>query len=141
MIPSDARIFIPFLIQVLLTVALFIALAIAKARAEKAGLVDEKRRALHADAWPEGVIKINNNIRNQFEVPVLFYAVTIALYLLNAAGVTALILAWAFVLSRIAHAYVHTGINVVRIRRRIFMFGCLMVLAMTAMAMWAALTS
>ena len=35
------------------------------------GEVDLARRGLTTTLWPESVVKINNNIRNQFEVPVL----------------------------------------------------------------------
>ena len=62
-------ILLPLLAQVLLTILVYVALAVAKSRAVKRGQVDPERRALHADAWPESVQKINNNIRNQFEVP------------------------------------------------------------------------
>ena len=56
-------------LQILLTITVYVALVVAKSRAIQAGQVDLARRALHADAWPESVQKINNNIRNQFEVP------------------------------------------------------------------------
>jgi hypothetical protein len=123
-------ILLPLLAQVLLTILVYVALAVAKSRAVKRGQVDPERRALHADAWPESVQKINNNIRNQFEVPVLFYVLVIALLQLGAAGLAAQLLAWLFVASRAAHAWVHTGSNRVPIRRPLFMFGCVIVLGL-----------
>ncbi|MGB0132977.1 MAPEG family protein [Dokdonella sp.] len=132
-------IFLPIMVQVLLTVGLYVALAVAKARAAREGLVDVERRALHADAWPESVQKINNNIRNQFEVPVLFYVLVVVLYQLGAAGLAAQVLAWLFVASRLVHAFIHTGANVVPVRRKAFMFGCLVVIAMLVLAIVAVL--
>jgi hypothetical protein len=85
-------------------------------------------------------MKINNNIRNQFELPVLFYVLTIVLWRLGETGTLALMVAWLFVASRIAHAYVHTGANYVPVRRRIFTFGWLVVLIMAGMAIRALLT-
>ncbi len=134
-------ILLPALAQILLTIAVYGVLAVAKARAVRGGLVDLDRRALHDDAWPDSVIKINNNIRNQFEVPVLFYVLTIVLWQLNETGVVAQLLAWLFVLSRFLHAWIHTGSNYVPARRRVFMFGCVVVLAMTAVALRAVLAS
>ena len=64
-------IFAPVLVQALLTLSVYVFLVVAKVRAMKSGLVDMARRALYDDAWPEGVMKINNNIRNQFELPAL----------------------------------------------------------------------
>jgi hypothetical protein len=99
--------------------------------------VDLERRALHDDAWPDSVIKINNNIRNQFEVPVLFYVLTLLLWQLGDTGLLALSLAWSFVASRVVHAWIHTRSNYVPARRRVFMFGVLVVLAMTVVALRA----
>ncbi|MCA9628892.1 MAG: MAPEG family protein [Myxococcales bacterium] len=128
---KDAWILAPLLVQVLLTIVMYIRLVGAKKRAVAAGEVDEARRALHDDAWPDYVLQINNNIRNQFEVPVLFYVVSFGLLALQKADIAAQALAWLFVLSRIAHAVVHTGSNFVPLRRRIFTAGVLLVLAMT----------
>lgn len=123
-------IFIPVLLQLALTLSLFIRLAKAKATAVERGEVDEQRRALHADAWPDRVIQINNNIRNQFELPVLFYVICIALYALEANSILVHVLAWMFVLSRFIHMVIHTGSNVVLVRRRVFTLGFFLVLSL-----------
>lgn len=138
---TDNMILLPALAQILLTIVVYGALAVAKAKAVRGGLVDLDRRALHEDAWPDSVRKINNNIRNQFEVPVLFYVLTIVLWQLNETGVVAQSLAWLFVISRFVHAYIHTGSNYVPARRRVFMVGCVIVLLMTAVATRAVLAS
>lgn len=83
-------IFAPVLAQVLLTLLVYVVLIRGKVLAMKAGQVDMARRALHDDAWPDSVMKINNNIRNQFEVPVLFYVLAFALWALHAVHVAAL---------------------------------------------------
>ena len=132
-------IFAPILVQVLLTLTVYIVLVFAKVRAMKAGIVDMARRALYDDAWPEGVMKINNNIRNQFELPVLFYVVSIALWALDAVGIIVLAAAWLFAVSRIVHAYVHIVPNYVPVRRHVFTFGWLMVVVMAALAAWDSL--
>ena len=138
---TQASFFLPLILQILLTMLLYIALAVAKSRAASAGQVNLERRALHADAWPDSVIKINNNIRNQFEVPVLFFVITIILWLINETGVLVQGLAWLFVISRYAHSYVHTGANNVLVRRRVFMLGTVVVIVMTLIALSAILRS
>ena len=130
-------IFLPALLQIALTIYVFIALSIAKTKAAKNGQVNEERRGLYDDAWPESVLKINNNIRNQFEVPVLFYVLVIMLWALNSANLLAQIVAWLFVSSRVMHTYIHTGSNFVPARRRVFMFGCIMVLLLTIVVLVA----
>ena len=133
-------ILLPVLAQVLLTMVLYGALALAKAKATRRGSVDLDRRALHDDAWPENILKINNNIRNQFELPVLFYVLTILLWQLRETGVVAQSLGWLFVASRVVHAYIHTGMNYIPARRRVFMFSCAVVVAIAGLAVWAMFT-
>ncbi len=116
-------IFLPALAQILLTMLVFIGLAVAKSKAAKSGEVNEERRALYDDAWPESVIKFNNNIRNQFELPVLFYVLCIILWAVNSTNVITHALAWLFVASRIVHVAIHTGSNFVPLRRKVFMLG------------------
>lgn len=127
--------FLPIILQVLLTVLLYIALAVAKARALKEGKVDLERRALHGDAWPDNVQQINNCIRSQFEVPVLFYVLSLVLWQLQVTGLPVQALAWLFVLSRAMHAYVLTGSNVVPLRRRAFSLGTLIVVILAVIAL------
>jgi hypothetical protein len=127
-------IFLPVLIQVFLTLGLYIFLAKAKATAMNLGQVNEDRRALYDDAWPEKILQINNCIRNQFEVPVLFYALIFIIWALNSVNVYVHILAWLFVLSRIIHAVIHTGSNYVPNRRKVFSFGCLLLIGLAFLA-------
>lgn len=134
---GSALIFLPVVGQVVLTLGVYVLLARAKSRAVRSGEVDEARRALYEDAWPESVVKVNNNIRNQFELPVLFYVLATVLWLLGAAGGFAVLVAWLFFLSRLVHAYIHLGSNYVPYRRKAFMFGAAMLMIMSMMVLWA----
>lgn len=128
--------YLPVLLQIFLTLTIYCALVLAKIRAVRAGEVDAARRALHNDAWPEYVQKISNSIRNQFELPVLFYVLTFALVELNAVGIIAIVVAWAFVLSRLIHAWIHTGPNIVLMRRNVFLLGVLAIFALSALLLY-----
>jgi len=130
-------IFLPVLMQIALVIALYVYLAIAKSRASQKGEVDKDRRALHDDAWPESVLKINNCIRNQFEVPVLFYALIFILWSLGAVNIFVHVVAWLFVATRIVHAYIHTGSNYVPLRRGVFSIGVLILLVLSLFALVA----
>ena len=134
---NQNSIFLPALIQIMLVIALYIYLAIAKSRASQRGEVDEDRRALFDDAWPDSVLKINNCIRNQFEVPVLFYVLILILWGLGPLNVFVQGVSWLFVATRIVHAYVHTGSNYVPIRRSVFGIGVLLVLVLSLFALVA----
>jgi hypothetical protein len=129
-------IFVPVIIQVLLTLLIYVRLIKVKIRELRAGLVNRDRLPLHEDAWPESVLQINNNIRNQFELPVLFYVMCVVLWLLDAVNPLALAAATAFAISRVVHAMIHLGSNYVPNRRRAFTVGWWVLALMAAMVLW-----
>jgi len=114
-------VFYPVVAQIILTFIVYMLLPIAKKRVLKTIDVDLARRALHNDAWPDSVLKISNNVQNQFESPVLFYALCFMLWALNVVSVFALLVAWAYVVLRVIHVFVHTGSNEIPIRKKVFM--------------------
>lgn len=129
-------IFVPVIIQVLMTLLIYVRLIKVKIREMRAGKVDMARRGLHEDAWGDSVLQINNNIRNQFELPVLFYVMCIVLWVLDAVNPLALAAATAFVLSRIVHAVIHLGSNYIPNRRRAFTVGWWVLAAMALLLLW-----
>ena len=129
-------ILVPVIVQVLLTLLIYVRLIKVKVLAMRAGLVNMERRALYEDAWPESVLQINNNIRNQFELPVLFYVICVVLWQLDAVTAIALAAAAAFVLSRIAHAMIHLGSNYMPNRRRAFTVGWWVLMGMALLLLW-----
>ena len=128
------EIFLPVLIQILITITGFMLLGVRKARAVKSGQVDMEKTALDNDAWPDYVLMASNNIRNQFQVPVLFYVLCFLLYSIDAVSTAVLFLAWAFVISRAIHAYIHMSSNFVPARFGIFTIGFVIMIAMFAFA-------
>jgi hypothetical protein len=130
-------IFVPVIVQVLMTLLIYVRLIKVKVREMRAGKVDMARRGLHEDAWGEAVLQINNNIRNQFELPVLFYVLAVAFWALDAVSVLVLVAAWLFVASRIAHAWVHLTSNYIPNRRRLFTVGWWVLAFMVLLAIYA----
>lgn len=121
-------IFIPVLLQIGLVIWLYLLLGSRKKKAAASRQVDESRRNLHADAWPDEVVQVNNAIRNQFEVPVLFYVTCFMLWALLLVNAFTLMLSLALVASRYVHAIVHVGSNYVPRRRLVFAIGCVLLL-------------
>jgi hypothetical protein len=122
---------VPVLAQVLLTFVVLLATGRARFGALKAGRTRIADIAVNAGGFPEDVRRFGNNLSNQFETPVLFYVLTgIAIYI-RATDVVMVVLAWVFVVTRVAHAYVHLTTNHVPTRFRIFLVG-----VVTLMAMW-----
>lgn len=131
----------PVLAQIFLTLMMFTILGVRKSKAVKAGEVNRQQAAMNNRVWPESVLKVSNNIANQFEIPVLFYALCLVLYNIDAVDIIAILLAWFFVLSRFAHAFVHIGSNYVPMRLRLFLVGCLILIAMLVQVAWELATA
>lgn len=70
---------------------------------------------------PAYMMRAEQHYINLYETPVLFYMVVMLIYVLNMTSVLTLSLAWAYVASRLLHAYVHMGQNRLVNRRRIFL--------------------
>jgi hypothetical protein len=126
----------PVLVQIMLTWIMFILLGLRKTQDIKTGKVDRAKTALDNKAWSDDVIKVSNNIANQFQTPVLFYALCFIIFSLNTVTTEVLILAWIFVASRIMHAYVHIGSNHVPYRMNIFLLGCVALILMSLYCVW-----
>jgi len=65
---------------------------------------------------PEEVSYPANNLRNLFELPVLFYALCLYLYVTASADGVQVAAAWAFVGLRTAHSIIHCTVNIVILR-------------------------
>lgn len=86
--------------------------------------------ALGNDAWPERVKALGNNMNNQFETPVLFYALCAIATYTGLTGWIMAALAWGYVMTRIAHTLIHTGGNNVLRRFQAFVAGLTLLMAM-----------
>lgn len=130
---DQALILWPLVAQVILVILLFIRLGQVKDRARAAGAIDLEVTALDNDAWPDYCRQVANNIRNQFQVPVLFFALVLALYAHGSADIYALVFAWIFVATRVLHSYIHIGSNFVPSRTRAFKLSLVCVVALTGL--------
>ena len=128
-------IFWPVLLQAALTCGVYGLVSrrrIAAIRAGEAKVADFRIPANE----PQKSATATRNLINQFELPVLFFACCLTLFVLGAAGTAAIIVAWAFAVSRLVHAYVHVTTNRIRYRRPIFIVGFALLLAMWALVAW-----
>lgn len=96
--------------------------------------IDPQRLARNTDLVQ--VLENNSaaeNLRNLFEIPVLFYVVCLALYVTGFVTPMQLSLAWGFVLLRCVHSFVHTTYNRVIHRFAAYAASTILVLAMWAL--------
>ena len=126
----------PVFLQVALTFGLLFMLGPARVAAVKRGEVKIKDIALGQQAWPPQVTQIANSYNNQFQLPVLFYALVGIVIITRKIDTIMVALAWAFVLSRVLHAYVHVTSNYIAHRFRAFVVGAFVLLAMWLWFAW-----
>ena len=72
---------------------------------------------------PEHVEVIRQTLKNQFELPVIFYFLISVSLILDSTSRIDLILAWIFVISRYVHCYIRLSSNYVPHRAKIFQIG------------------
>lgn len=104
---------LPLFVQVLLTLGLLVWLGFRRRKDLKSGAVRPEAIALREPNWTVPTLKVAYCFSNQFELPVLFYVLTILEIMTRHADMIFLVLAWIFVLSRLVHAVEHTTSNVV----------------------------
>ena len=127
-------IFWPMVAQVALTAAVWVRLYVVRV-----GEINAKRlepqsiRNSELAAGKFERVEASDNFKNLFEVPVLFYAVCLALAVSGHVTALQLALAWLFVASRVAHSAIHLTYNVVMHRFYAYFAGVACVFAMWAL--------
>lgn len=123
---------LPVFVQVLLCFGLLILTGHRRLGAIRAGEVRPGEVSLGEKTWPAASQQAANAYANQFELPVLFFALVPLALATRKADLLFVLMSWVFVGSRLAHAVVYATRNVVPAR-----FGAFLVGVLTLFAMWA----
>ncbi len=120
--------FWPVVAHAFLVFCLYALLVVRRAAVVRAGKVE--RIAFRENlAEPEESRVVNKAIANQFELPVIFYAVSVLLFMTEADNIVAVVLAWFFVAARYLQVAMHLTGNL-PLRRLSFMLGFVSVFLM-----------
>jgi len=122
----------PLFAQVFLTFALILWMGKVRFAAARAGQVTPNKGSPRTFGWPQKAQQVADSYHNQLELPVFFYVLVILALITKEADLLFVAMSWVFVVSRYAHAYVHTGRNVLMTRFRCYLVGALVLLAMWA---------
>ena len=120
----------PALAQIFWTFVVLVILFRARKAAFMSGEVKIRDIAVSGEAWPERAKLASANFSNQFESPVLFYALVLIATHVGATGWIMATLAWIYVATRIAHTWIQAGTNRVMNRAKIYFAGIAALLAM-----------
>jgi hypothetical protein len=121
---SVQMILLPLFVQVLLTFVIAFHLAIQRRKALTGRQTRWQDIALREPNWPKRTMQAGFSFANQFELPVLFYVLTILALITKQADLPFVVMAWIVVVSRLVHAYVHLTSNYVPMRGIWFAVGC-----------------
>lgn len=103
-----------------------------------------KRRRIHPQAVASSSqmaaledTRAADNLRNLFELPVLFYAAMLLIIFSQTESLVLLVLAWVFVALRYLHSYIHCTYNRVKDRFTVYLFSGVALWAMWAVMAYA----
>ena len=114
----------------LLTFALMLGMMYLRTGSLQRGETRFEQIAMREPNWPTRANQFAYAFGNQFELPVLFYVLTILSVITRHADLVYWILAWMFVVFRILQAGVHVTSNNVRWRGGFYGVGALVLLVM-----------
>ena len=117
--PAMSSLLLPMLAQIGWTILLYAWLTVARQRAVKRGEAAFARFAVGDE--PHHVARITRNLANQFELPVIFYAVVVLLVATGRVTRIDVIAAWVFVAGRVIHTLVQTLTDNVPLRGQLFL--------------------
>lgn len=134
---EQTAIFGPFLATMLLTFVVWVYMYVRRIRfitSTRMTPADMAKPGELARISPAAVSNPSDNLKNLFEIPVLFYALALYLFVtrqVDGAYVTA---GWVFVAFRALHSAMHCTINVVIVRFYLYLIASLAVWFMLARA-------
>ena len=123
---------LPLFVEVLLTFAVMFGMGYLRTSAIARGETRYEDIALREPNWPKRSRQFAYAFANQFELPVLFYVLTILALITRHADVAFVVLAWVFVIFRWAQAGVHVTGNDVRLRGAAYGIGAIVLVIMWA---------
>lgn len=136
---QQLAIFGPFFAMIFLTIIVWIYLCFRRVHFIKTSqfpLDKLKRSEELARASPPAVLNPSDNLKNLFEVPVLFYAISLYLFVTKQVDSTYVITAWIFFVFRVLHSAVHCTINIILVRFYLYLISSIAVFFIIFRAMF-----
>ena len=132
---NQTAIFWPMIAQVALIYGVYALISIRRKAAIRAGQASVSQFRENQNE-PASSLFVRNNLANQFELPVLFFAACLTVHALGATTMATVALAWVFVASRYIHAAIHVTSNRIRYRQPAFVVGYVTLAAIWAIIVW-----
>jgi len=115
---KQTAIFVPFFTMIFLTLVVWIYMYARRIPfIQKSNLSPEQLTPMEfARISPPEVANPSDNLKNLFEIPTIFYALVLYLYVTNQVDMVYVMAAWIFVVFRVFHSIVHCTVNIIMLR-------------------------
>lgn len=127
---TQDAIFSPFLATIFLTLFVWVYMFIRRISFIKTTKIlpqDLARPGKLAQLSPSSVSNPSDNLKNLFEIPVLFYALVLYLFITKQVDEVYVNAAWIFVVFRLLHSIVHCTFNFIMLRFYLYLAASLAV--------------
>jgi hypothetical protein len=121
---------LPLFVEVLLTFCVMFGMMYFRTSSLQRGETRLRDIALREPNWPVRATQFGYAFANQFELPVLFYVLTILEIVTRHADLLFVLLAWIFVVMRVLQVWVHVTNNNVRVRGAFYGVGAIILVTM-----------
>jgi hypothetical protein len=120
----------PFLAMMLLTLVVWLYMFVRRIRFLTSAQIDPDTLtpAKLAEISPPAVANPSDNLKNLFEMPVIFYALVLYLLVTGGADTVYVAAGWTFVGFRALHSALHCTVNIVMLRFTLY--------ALSSLALW-----
>ena len=127
---NQSAIFAPFFSMILLTLVVWIYMYARRIPfIQRSNLTPAQLTPVEfARISPPAVSNPSDNLKNLFEMPTLFYVLTLFLYTTHQVDAVYIAAAWVFVAFRVFHSAVHCTVNIVLLRFWLY--------AVSTLALW-----
>lgn len=122
---TQDRVFGPFFATVFLTLLVWVYMYIRRIGFITSRKISPQDLAVPGPLvhiWPPGVSNPSDNLKNLFEIPVLFYVLVLYLFITKQVDPIYVNAAWVFVGFRALHSIVHCTFNLIMLRFYLYLF-------------------
>jgi hypothetical protein len=134
---DQARIFAPFFAMLFLTAAVWIYMYVRRIKFITANRLGQRELGLPGELArrsPPEVSNPSDNLKNLFEIPVIFYVLVVYLFVTHRVDEIYVGAAWVFVAFRVLHSAMHCTVNIVIVRFYLYLAATLAIWFMVARA-------
>ena len=135
---QQQAIFGPFFAMIVLTIGVWVLMFVRRIRFIRGNKIQPEqllRPGELARISPAPVANVSDNLKNLFEIPVIFYVFSLYLYVTRQVDTTYVITGWIYFVFRVCHSAIHCTVNAISPRFYSYLLSCIALYSMLFRAM------